>query len=739
MTKENLNIRDIIEKETGRIFKNKKILCPFHDDHDPSFCIDEEKQIFHCFGCGAKGDVIEFIQKYRNIDFKQAVQVLGITPNYADKNKKWDFTREHIYTDEKGFPIAKKEIYATSKGKAAIWYRKENSKWERDLNGLKPPLFDVNKVIGEQHTIYIAEGEKDALTLQKMGYIATTSPNGAGSRWNKDHNKYLNGKHIIIIKDNDNAGEKYAENIAKNIIDDVLSIKIIDPVKILPSLKNKGDITDVVEVLGMDETKTRLQNIVASSDNYIIPENEEKVNKTAGFEKCFKPKINKNGEIESYTILEPLFAKVFKEKYKYYYVNNNFYSDMGQVKKGYVKQLIQQELEQYFTYGLATKVNNLLEVISNICYIEPPEPNPNKIHCKNATLILNDDLSITSEPIDKEDFTFNRFDVNYIESAPEPKKWINFLRELLHQEDIITLQQYLGYCLIPTTKAQASLFIIGKGGEGKSRLGIVLQSIFNGAFISDKLHRLEDDKFLLARLENKLIFYDDDLNTKKLTETGTFKQLVTNEIKVQAEAKGRDKYDFMPYTRFISCGNTALSSCFDKSDGFYRRLIILTCKPKDPNREDNRDFIKTILDEEKESIFKWFIDGLIDLAKNNFIFTLSARAKITLENLKNDDCNILQFMADNYYIEEDEKGSVATKDLLELYKIWCNENAHEPLANRTFTLYLRENKEKFNILEKEQTKSLKGNRARGYTGIKFTYEATKKLHSINNYYYASNY
>ena len=53
-----------------------------------------------------------------------------------------------------------------------------------------------------------------------------------------------------------------------------------------------------------------------------------------------------------------------------------------------------------------------------------------------------------------------------------------FLSELLGPEDIPALQEYLGYCLIPSTKGQKMLMLIGKGGEGKSRIGVVMNAIF---------------------------------------------------------------------------------------------------------------------------------------------------------------------------------------------------------------------------------------------------------------------
>lgn len=49
-------------------------LCPFHDEKTPSFYVNPQKGFFHCFGCGASGDVIEFVKKIENLSFQEAVQ-----------------------------------------------------------------------------------------------------------------------------------------------------------------------------------------------------------------------------------------------------------------------------------------------------------------------------------------------------------------------------------------------------------------------------------------------------------------------------------------------------------------------------------------------------------------------------------------------------------------------------------------------------------------------------------------
>ena len=57
--------------------KNYFGICPFHNDHNPSMSVSEEKQIFTCFVCGETGNVFSFVQKYENVDFTTAVKIVA--------------------------------------------------------------------------------------------------------------------------------------------------------------------------------------------------------------------------------------------------------------------------------------------------------------------------------------------------------------------------------------------------------------------------------------------------------------------------------------------------------------------------------------------------------------------------------------------------------------------------------------------------------------------------------------
>ena len=83
--KSNNDIVDVISqyvvlKRSGRNFFG---LCPFHKEKSPSFSVSPDKQIFHCFGCGVGGNVIHFVSKIENLNFKDTLEMLANRANIA--------------------------------------------------------------------------------------------------------------------------------------------------------------------------------------------------------------------------------------------------------------------------------------------------------------------------------------------------------------------------------------------------------------------------------------------------------------------------------------------------------------------------------------------------------------------------------------------------------------------------------------------------------------------------------
>ena len=92
--KQNVNIVDVVER-AGITLRFNKACCPFHQEKTPSFSVHPDKNIFKCFGCGAGGDVIGFVQQFYNIDFMGAVKLLNTEYGLC-----LDIGREHSRTTD---------------------------------------------------------------------------------------------------------------------------------------------------------------------------------------------------------------------------------------------------------------------------------------------------------------------------------------------------------------------------------------------------------------------------------------------------------------------------------------------------------------------------------------------------------------------------------------------------------------------------------------------------------------
>ena len=74
-----IDIVDIVDayvplKKAGR---NHQACCPFHDEKTPSFTVSQQKQFYHCFGCGANGTAISFLMEYLHMGFIEAIEDLA--------------------------------------------------------------------------------------------------------------------------------------------------------------------------------------------------------------------------------------------------------------------------------------------------------------------------------------------------------------------------------------------------------------------------------------------------------------------------------------------------------------------------------------------------------------------------------------------------------------------------------------------------------------------------------------
>ncbi|MEI3473871.1 MAG: phage/plasmid primase, P4 family [Blautia faecis] len=309
-----------------------------------------------------------------------------------------------------------------------------------------------------------------------------------------------------------------------------------------------------------------------------------------------------------------------------------------------------------------------------------------------------------------------------------PVIWLNFLDGLLHAEDVPTLQEFIGYCLIPSNKGQRMMVIKGNGGEGKSQIGSVLSAIFGTNMKDGSIGKISENRFARADLEHILLCVDDDMRMEALRQTNYVKSIVTAQGKMDLERKGKQSYQGWMFARLMAFSNGDLQALYDRSDGFYRRQLVLTTKEKPVDRADDPDLAEK-MKAEAEGIFLWAFEGLQRLVANNFKFTESDRIRENREAVKRDNNNIFDFMESEGYIRRKADASISSKDFYEIYRLWCEENSLAPLKARSFSDAMIANAKKFNLEHCNNVTNSAGRRVWGFMGV----EAVARP-NINGFY-----
>lgn len=705
-------------------------LCPCHNDHEPSLdiAVKGNKILMTCPVCGADGKAVmqELGLGVNELFYEQRQSTRPSKPQSVDYHYSDTLKKSRFYMWD-----SKKQRYK----KSFEWQHKAASgKWQKGLpkdkdgKSISPPLYKQNLIESTKQSgklLYIVEGEKDVDTLtDKLGLPAVCSPHGAGqgklsNKWRMEYNALFKGVAVAIIPDNDEAGRNLANYIAAQLLPFAKSVLIVELTREWDRLQPKGDITDVYESETplpnhtiAETVKLRLEALALTAEEYSPSAADNKAppsHPVWTYEDGNRRKIN-----------EQLYITEFVKVHNVKCINNKLYSVDGAVEDGKARQIIIKEILPYVKTNHGDKADKLLKGIKALCYTETPKPDLDKLHFKNGTL-SKDSSGLFSVWSDTKEFCLNRLPVNYNPNAEKPARFLKYLREVYHEDDAITLQEYCGYCLLPTTIMQKALIIIGEGGEGKSVLGSILNQVIGENNCYNESVGVLQTAFGVANVEGKLLFIDDDLSENALKNARAFKNLVTNKTTIAAQKKFVQDNQIHSFVRFVCFGNFTLQALYDVSEGFHRRQLILQAMPKSENRIDNPFLDREITENESEGVMMWFIDGLNRLIKNNFQIYISDRTQQTSDNFKHENDSVYMFLNECEGIKIKPGLKAHSSALVVAYQKFCCDNALNPLKERGFLAALKSKGRQFGIEKSDYPFSLPtqyGKKsARGFEGI----------------------
>lgn len=260
-------------------------------------------------------------------------------------------------------------------------------------------------------------------------------------------------------------------------------------------------------------------------------------------------------------------------------------------------------------------------------------------------------------------------------------RFAEFLRSMIHEEEIPLIQEIFGYLLVPVNKAQKSFVFVGAPNAGKSTLLSVAQEILLGADnVSNITWQGLGDRFNKAELFGKLANIFADLPSRSIDDNGMFKAL-TGEDFITAERKNKDPFSFRPYARLLFSCNEIPRNYGDRSDGFYRRLLIIRFDHSVPKAQRDPNLREKLI-VERNGILMWAIEGLKRLIANGYTFTETEATQAELRRYKVESNSALLFVDE--CCELNEEAEYPREDLFQQYRDYCNKNGLKSMSQANF-------------------------------------------------------
>ncbi|QJC36526.1 DNA primase [Enterobacteriaceae endosymbiont of Donacia simplex] len=262
--------------------KNFFGICPFHLEKNPSFVVNSEKQLYHCFGCGVHGNIIDFVMYYENLSFLESITSLSntfgipIIDNKSNSLKKISEKNNIYYKIIFNLSIFYKNSLFNISGKKAYKYllnRGFNLYIIKYFSIGFSPLYWTNKILNNTKTIKILHEKLDILKINKKnnnfydifynrvifpiknikGFIV-----GFGGRVLRNQNpKYLNSSENYIFHKSNELYGLYETKKENNIIKKILIVEgYIDVITLF-----QFNIKYAVAVLGTSITHNHIKKL----------------------------------------------------------------------------------------------------------------------------------------------------------------------------------------------------------------------------------------------------------------------------------------------------------------------------------------------------------------------------------------------------------------------------------------------------------------------------------------------
>lgn len=339
----------------------------------------------------------------------------------------------------------------------------------------------------------------------------------------------------------------------------------------------------------------------------------------------------------------------------------------------HVEEEVKLELGLSYKPYMASQVVNCIQVDTYIDREEFVCP-LHLIVLQNGTLNME---TRTLEEHNSDNYAKNRLSISFYTKAECPA--IDKFFKEVYPENQDILYEIIGYCLWKATPIHLFFILLGEGRNGKSTyLNLIKQFLGEGNVSAVALQDLDESRFAIALLYEKMANLNSDIPQNLLKHTGKLKQLSDGSL-MKAEFKNQQAFHFANYAKLIFSANT-LPITYDDTTAFHRRPVILNFEQEfvDGVNADPDILKKLTTPQELSGLLNRVLEALDRVLKQGgFTNVKSVEERKQEYTIKS---NPAKYFLENCVEEGEPQDYVTKSDLYDAYISWCHKNGYTPTS-----------------------------------------------------------
>jgi putative DNA primase/helicase len=511
--------------------------------------------------------------------------------------------------------------------------------------------------------LLLPEGEGDVLRAISLDLPAATGITGAGgaAKAARSFAPKLKGIHVVVCADSSPAGRKAAHEVANIIHPYAETVRIFDP---FPDRDDDSDLSDWFDFFGGDveRFKNLLRELPVLAPDFEMPSRDFLFP-----EGTFNPpRLGMAAEGAGQLRIGP-------GQSLWRYEGGVYLPDGESWLAGYVRDVLRED----FREGRLREVKAWCK--ANFGRPIPTQPSSEYINAANGILYWQESsprLEAHSPDIP------SIIQIGASWDAPaECPAILDFLETVLPENCLSFLFEWIGYLLIPSSKYQRALMLMGPGDTGKSTLLAVIGAFLGKqAFSSHTLQSICDDRFTPADLYGRLANIYADLDAHAVQSSGKFKAIVAGDS-ITVERKFGHPFSFDPFTRLIFSANEPPGTS-DQSGAYYKRWLVLPMDHRFPEAKQDPNLRDSLTSaREMSGLLREAVRGLQRLEARGRFDVPEPGKQATARYRANTDTIVAW---GNECLTFGGRERVRVKDAFENYQAWCGSNNRRSLGRQRF-------------------------------------------------------